>query len=139
FRLYEWRWTVTWRREFGRIAAANAAFALLFAAGLYLSFRDVPRLLFAYYAPLAFLIVLANHLIVRTVTAALPQQRTAVRIAIVGTGRIAGVLADRIAQRSRTWPPTKVVGFISTGAAPGPDGPLQFPILGRIDDLAGLI
>ena len=66
FHLYEWRWTVTWRREFGRIAAASAAFALLFAAGLYLSFRDVPRLLFVYYAPLALLAILATHLIVRT-------------------------------------------------------------------------
>lgn len=137
FRLYEWRWTVTWRREAGRIMASCASFALLFAAGLYLSFRDVPRLLFIYYAPLALLVILANHLIVRQAAALLPW-RTTVRIAIVGTGRIAGVLANRIARRSRSWPPTLVVGFIASepGSA---EAPLPFPLLGDVQHLEALL
>jgi exopolysaccharide biosynthesis polyprenyl glycosylphosphotransferase len=139
FRLYEWRWTVTLRREAGRILASCASFTLLFAAGLYLSFREVPRLLFIYYAPLAFLVIMANHLIVRQVAASLPWRGT-VRIAIVGTGRIAGVLASRIARRSRSWPPTVVVGFIASPIAPEADaGPLPFPILGAVGAIEPLI
>jgi len=139
FRLYEWRWTVTWRREAGRILASCASFALLFAAGLYLSFREVPRLLFIYYAPLAFLVIMASHLIVRQVAAIMPWHNT-VRIAIVGTGRIAGVLASRIARRSRSWPPTVVVGFIDSSTVPEVDrAPLPFPILGGVGAIEALL
>lgn len=139
FRLYEWRWTVTWRRESGRILASCASFALLFAAGLYLSFREVPRLLFVYYAPLAFLVIMASHLIVRQVAAIMPWHNT-VRIAIVGTGRIAGVLASRIARRSRSWPPTVVVGFIGSPTAPETDAePPPFPLLGEVGAIEALL
>lgn len=120
FRVYEWRWTVTWRREFGRIMAASAGFALLFAAALYLSFRDIPRLLFAYYTPLVLLTVLASHVIVRNAPTLLPGRKPMVRIGIVGTGRVARSLGDRLTDRSQSWPPTTVVGYITTpGSAPG--------------------
>ena len=99
----------------------------------------MPRLLFVYYTPLAFLAVLATHLIIRTVTAALPWRRATVRIAVVGTGRIASVLADRIAQRSRTWPPTEVLGFVGTKSAPDEGTRLHFPILGNVEQLERLI
>ncbi len=139
FRLYEWRWTVTWRGELGRITASVGGFALLFAAALYLSFRDVPRLLFVYYAPLTLLVILATHLLVRRATAALSRRGATVRIAIIGTGRLAAVLAERLAQRSRAWPPTTVVGFIAAdGVGDQPEG-LPFPILGQVGQLIPII
>ena len=139
FRLYEWRWTVTWRGELGRIAASVGGFALLFAAALYLSFRDVPRLLFVYYAPLTLLIILATHLLVRRATAILSRRGTTVRIAIVGTGRLAAVLAERLAQRSRAWPPTTVVGFIATDGLSGHPAELPYPILGQAGRLTPIL
>ena len=138
FHLYEWRWTVTWRRELGRITAACAGFSLLFAAGLYLSFRDVPRLLFAYYAPLALMAILATHLIVRSAPTFLPWQQATVRIAIVGTGRIARVLAGRLAHRSSSWPPTTVVGFVAADAQ-GRLPEHSAPLLGTIPELTQII
>ncbi len=140
FRLYEWRWTVTWRGELARITAASAGFALLFAATLYLSFRDVPRLLFLYYAPLAAMTILATHVIVRQVTIALPSPQLAVRVVVVGTGRMAVVLATRIAQRPHPWPPVTIVGFISTaGGEEKGHETLPFPILGDIEHFADTI
>ena len=139
FRLYEWRWTVTWRGELGRIAASIGGFALLFAAALYLSFRDVPRLLFVYYAPLALMVVLATHLLVRRATAALSRRGATVRIVIVGTGRLAAVLAERLAQRSRAWPPTSVIGFIATDGLSGQPEGLPFPILGQSAQVTQLL
>lgn len=139
FRLYEWRWTVSWRGELGRITAAVAGFGLLFAAALYLSFRDISRLLFLYYTPLAYLAVLLTHLAVRGLTPLLSRQATAVRIAIVGTGRVAGVLADRLAQRSHPWPRSTIVGFIATGGRAGEEADLPFPLLGRLGELSALL
>jgi len=139
FHLYEWHWTVTWRSEMARITAASAAFALLFAAGLYLSFRDVPRLLFVYYAPLVLLAVLAIRLLVRLLPTLLPWQQMTVRIAIVGTGRIAQVLGGRLSHRSRSWPPTIVVGFIDTASETLGADRSSLTIIGAVSEIEQII
>ena len=62
FNLYQWRWTVHLASEVARIVTSVSGFALLLAAVLYLSFREVPRLLFLYDVPLTYCLSLRWYL-----------------------------------------------------------------------------
>src|SRR5687767_14539896 len=48
FRLYDWHWLLNLRSEFGRLILSAGGTTLLVAGGLYLTYRDISRLLFLY-------------------------------------------------------------------------------------------
>src|SRR3712207_396741 len=49
FRLYEWHWLLNLRSEYLRLLLAVGGTTTLLASVLYLTYRDVPRLLFGYF------------------------------------------------------------------------------------------
>lgn len=112
----------------GRLVAAVAVSTLILAGTLYLSFRDVSRLLFVYFASLDLLLLLSFHLAVRTLLHLRAPQRVT-RVLLVGAGRLGRHVAEEIAQRA--WGGLLVVGYLDDDRdkqAAGVDG---LPVFGR--------
>ncbi len=97
-----------------RATGVSIAVAALFAGALYLTFRDVSRLLFAYFFVLSTLGVIAVRLILTSLVRwAIPMQQ---RVAVVGTGPVARTIAHSL--RRARWgsiPRSQLVGFIDAG------------------------
>ena len=96
-----------------RAALVSLAVAALFAGALYLTFRDVSRLLFGYFFVFSTLGLVGVRLLLTAIVRwAVPMDQ---RVAIIGTGPVARTIAHSL-RRSR-WgsiPRTRLVGFIQT-------------------------
>ncbi len=112
----------------GRLLAAVGLAVLAFAGVLYLSFRDISRLQFVYFAGLDLVLLLAFHLFVRFTLRVRRQYGKHRRILIVGSG----IDAERLVREfeRRPWVGVQVVGY--TSDAPLDNGELA--ILGGIVD-----
>ena len=109
----------------GRLIAAVALAALVFAGLLYLSFRDVSRLQFLYFVAFDLLALLGYHLCVR---ASVRHQRYGWqrRVLLVGGGPAAQRLAEEFARQQ--WAGVQVVGCTSDEAPAGEAMPLLGPV-----------
>jgi exopolysaccharide biosynthesis polyprenyl glycosylphosphotransferase len=137
FRLYEWHWLLNLRSEFGRLILSAGGTTLLVAGGLYLTYRDVSRLLFLYFVGLMFATNGLGRIAVRALLRWRGGDRATVRIAFVGGGRSTASLAGRLLAESRRWPPIAIVGYV---ADPGQEGTRQeIPPLGTIAELPELV
>jgi exopolysaccharide biosynthesis polyprenyl glycosylphosphotransferase len=99
-----------------RAVVVSAAVAALFAGALYLTFRDVSRLLFAYFFVLTTLGLIGVRLLLTGIVRwAVPMEQ---RLAVVGTGPVARTIAHSL-RRSRfgSIPRTRLVGFIQADDA----------------------
>jgi exopolysaccharide biosynthesis polyprenyl glycosylphosphotransferase len=137
FRLYEWHWFLNLRSEFGRLLLAVGGTATLLASGLYLTYRDVPRLLFIYFVILILALNGLGRLTLRGLFKARLGERAAIRIVIVGGGRVAQSLAGRLEAEANRWPPLRVLGVVADPEQRHELGPLR--LLGAIDDLEALV
>jgi exopolysaccharide biosynthesis polyprenyl glycosylphosphotransferase len=133
FRLYEWHWLLNLRSEFGRLLLSVGGTTLLVAGGLYLTYRDVSRLLFLYFVVLMLATTGLGRVALRVALRLLAQDRAAVRILFVGGGRAAIALAGRLRAAPNRWPPLVVVGCVAD-----PDQPTEarsLPRLGTLDQI----
>lgn len=137
FRLYEWHWLLNLRSEVGRLLLSAGGTTLLVAGGLYLTYRDVSRLLFLYFVALMFGINGLGRVALRGLLRWGGHDRATVRIVFVGGGRPTASLAGRLLAEPRRWPPIVVVGFVA-----GPEQEVveqEIPRLGTIDELPELV
>ncbi|HEX3245392.1 MAG TPA: hypothetical protein VHX16_08305, partial [Chloroflexota bacterium] len=97
-----------------RAVTVSFAVAALFAAALYLTFRDVSRLLFGYFFIFSTLGLIGVRLILTaSVRWAIPIDQ---RVAIVGTGPVARTIAHSLRRSRRgSIPRSRLVGFINAG------------------------
>ncbi len=111
----------------GRLIAAVALAALVFAGLLYLSFRDVSRLQFLYFVACDLVVLLAYHLCVRATTR---RQRNGWRrrVLLAGGGPAAARLAEEFARRP--WAGVQVVGCTSDEPIDG----TAIPVLGPVEE-----
>jgi exopolysaccharide biosynthesis polyprenyl glycosylphosphotransferase len=116
-------------RLIGAVAIASASFAGL----LYLSFRDVSRLQFLYFAALNLFALLVVHLVVRSVLTYRNRRTLQRRALVVGDSNAAVRLAEEFARRP--WTGMAVVGYTSESF----DAPTAVPRLGTINDTQRLI
>ncbi|MFN0072617.1 MAG: sugar transferase [Chloroflexota bacterium] len=97
-----------------RATGVSMIVAALFAGALYLTFRDVSRLLFGYYFVFSTVGLISVRVVLTgLVRWAIPMEQ---RVAIVGTGPVARTIAHSL-RRSR-WgsiPRTRLIGFIQAG------------------------
>jgi exopolysaccharide biosynthesis polyprenyl glycosylphosphotransferase len=120
----------------GRLMVAIATATLVLAGALYLSYRDVSRLLFVYFAVFDLTLLLALHLLVwaglRTRGSASPG-----RVLIVGAGRLGRYVSAEIAGRSHGA--LLVAGYLDDDRdkrAAGVDG---LPVFGRTVDIVPVV
>lgn len=136
FRLYEWHWLLNLRSEFGRLLLSAGGTGLLVAGGLYLTYRDVSRLLFVYFVALMLATNGFGRILLRLVLRWW-RDDASVRIIFVGAGRVTASLARRLLAEANGWPPLSVVGFVVD-----PDLemiPQAIPRLGTLAELPELI
>ena len=117
----------------GRLIAAVALAALAFSGMLYLSFRDVSRLQFVYFAASNFLTLLLLHLLVRGYIHSRQHRGWQRRVLLVGDEPTGQLLAQEFVRR--TWAGIHVVGYTSNT----PMAHTNVPLLGTIDDTVRLV
>lgn len=129
-RLQEELWTI--------MVATSTATAVL-AGVLYLSFRQVPRLLFVYFFcfDLAFLLAyrIALRLFLRFQAGGQPAPE---RILIVGAGKVGREVAERIAG-PHGWVGSEVVGFLDDDTAKQGQVLAGKPVLGTLDSITEVV
>ncbi len=124
-----------WRRPLSRellqtvFAIGFSAFVL--AGVLYLSFRDVPRLLFIYFAGLDVVLLVLLRIVLDLVRGTHWSRRPAARILILGAGKTGQDLANRICLDRRSG--VEVIGFLDDNPGPATINGIQ--MLGRLDDV----
>ena len=132
-RLYEWHWLLNLRSEFGRLLLSAGGATLIVAGGLYLTYRDLSRLLFLYFVILMFAANGCGRIALRAVLRWRVSDRANVRILFVGGGRATASLAERLLAAPNRWPPIVIVGFV---AAPGEEVVCRtLPRLGSLEEL----
>ena len=141
FRLYEWHWLLNLRSEYLRLLLAVGGTTTLLASVLYLTYRDVPRLLFGYFVLLTLALNWGSRLLLRAFLHARLGGAVAVRIVLVGGGRVAESLALRLAGEADRWPPTRVLGVVADGDAPADEEETiaALPRLGALDQLEAVL
>ncbi len=117
----------------GRLFAAVALSSLTFAGLLYLSFRDVSRLQFLYFAIGDLVALLVLHLMIRSYIRYRSQTGLQRRVLLVGTTLAGQQLAHEFARHP--WTGLRVVGY--TGDELLPDG--NIPRLGPIEATARIV
>jgi len=121
--------------EFQAVIMAIVFALLIFAGTLYLSFREVSRLLFVYFVLLDVLFLLAWRVIARLLWR-LFRTRGAFerRVAIAGAGKVGHRIAAAI--REYGWTGLTLVGYLDDGPRATENG---LPLLGTLDDAPHII
>jgi exopolysaccharide biosynthesis polyprenyl glycosylphosphotransferase len=140
-------WTITFRQlsaynpnrvlraanEMQTVLAAVAVSTLLLAGALYLSYRDLSRLLFVYFFSLDILSIVLFRVVARLVFKALGVRRAAAqRILLVGAGDVGRQTAALLDERQ--WMGLQVVGFLDDDLHKVGQLAGGFPVLGTLDD-----
>jgi len=117
---------------------AASASTLVFAGALYLSFREVPRLLFFYFYVTDLVLLFASRLLLRLLWSIMSEQEQRVsKVLIVG----AGDLGQNIALQAREyhWTGLRLEGYVDD--APQKQGETfeGIPVLGTLDQALSII
>lgn len=120
-----------------RVVVAIAVATLVFAGALYLSFRLVPRLLFAYFFLLDLVLLVGYRLVIHRVFGRARAELDTVRVLIVGAGKVGRQVARAIGQRERSG--LRAIGFLD-------DDPLKqgstaegLPVLGTLAEASQVV
>lgn len=117
----------------GRLVGAVVLSSASFAGLLYLSFRDISRLQFIYFALLNLAVLLLFHLLVRVVVQMRRQAGEQHRVLVIGDALVGQQFATEFERRP--WTGLRVVGYVSDQ----PDRASRLAHLGLVDDLPAII
>jgi exopolysaccharide biosynthesis polyprenyl glycosylphosphotransferase len=116
------------------LVLAVATAGLVFAGVMYFTYRDLPRLLVAYFVGLDLAILAGIRLLLGLVVQSLRNRGQPLsRVLLVGTGDEAAMAAEALASRL-SW--VRVVGCADSRAT---SGPLGLPVLGTLADVPALV
>ena len=121
--------------EFQTVFVANCFACLTFAGTLYLTFRQVSRLLFIYFAVLNMVFLLLWRVIARALFRlcngrSFPERR----VLVVGAGELGQLISATI--REYAWTGLKLVGYLDDDRAKRNNG---LPVLGTLDDARRIV
>jgi exopolysaccharide biosynthesis polyprenyl glycosylphosphotransferase len=121
--------------EFQSVVVANSFASLVFAGFLYLTYRDVSRLLFVYFAVLSITALLAWRVVARAAFRlsnghSFPERR----VIIIGAGDLGRKIAVTI--EDYRWTGLTLVGYLDDDPAKRGNG---LPVLGGLDDVARIV
>ena len=121
--------------EFQAVIVASLFASLAFAGFLYLSFREVSRLLFIYFAVLNVVALLAWRVIARVVFRLRgPRDYPERRVIVVGAGDLGHRIAATI--REYSWTGLTLVGYLDDDPRKQNNG---LPVLGMLDEARQII
>jgi exopolysaccharide biosynthesis polyprenyl glycosylphosphotransferase len=133
--IYDPRRTYKAVDEFQNVLVANSFATLIFAGTLYLTFREVSRLLFVYFSVLSTAFLLAWRAVARVAFRlanghSLPRQK----VLIAGAGELGHRIAAAI--REYRWTGLALVGYLDDRPRRQDDG---LPVLGTLDDAGEIV
>ncbi len=136
--VYHPRQTLHVLDEIQRLLVANGLAALAFAGILYMTVREVPRLLYVYFVVFHTALLLTHRLALRgAFRLAGPRQRDVERVLVVGAGPLGREVARRV--RHLKWAGLHLVGFVDTDPARVGQTVEGVPILGQMNDLIQVV
>ncbi len=121
--------------EFQSVIVANCFAALVFAGTLYLTFREVSRLLFVYFAVLSMAALLLWRVVARAAFRlfngrSFPERR----VLVVGAGELGHRISATI--REYAWTGLTLVGYLDDDPGKRDNG---LPVLGTLDDVRRIV
>ena len=136
--IYEPRKTLRVHEELQRIIWGSGMASLVFAGLLYMTVRDLPRLLFIYFVVLNTLLILLHRSVLRAAFRyAGPRLRDTERVLIAGAGRLGQEVARRV--RELEWTGLHLVGFVDDDVQKQGKVIEGVPVLGRLSDIVQVI
>lgn len=124
--------------ELQRIVVAQGMATLVFAGALYLSFRDVPRLLFVYFFIFDLIALVGLRLLMRFVYR-IPGSRTdsTTKVLVIGAGKVGQEVARMI--NGRAWFGLRAIGYLDDDPEKIGTNPEGIPVLGVLDKASKVI
>ncbi len=129
--VYDFRKNLRLVDELERTLVATGMATLVFAGALYLSFRDVPRLLFGYFFVLDLVALIGLRLVMRLAFAARGARADrATKVLIIGAGKVGREVARMISERQ--WSGLRAIGYLDDDPEKGDTRPEGLPVLGTL-------
>jgi len=136
--VYDARKTVRLVDELQRVLVATAMATLVFAGALYLSFRDVPRLLFIYFFIFDLAALVGFRLLMRLVLLlAEGKTGTTTKVLIVGAGRVGEEVAHTIGELE--WPGLRAIGYLDDDPDKKSTKLEGLPVLGTLTEASQIV
>ncbi len=136
--VYEPRKTLRVHEELQRVVFAAGISAMVFAGLLYMTLRDLPRLLFVYFVMLNTALLLVHRSGLRAAFRyAGPRLRDTERVIIVGAGTLGREVARRV--RELEWTGLHLVGFVDDDVQKQGQVIEGVPVLGRLGDIVQVV
>ncbi len=129
----------TWRvvGELQAIVTGVGLASLVLAGVLYLSYREVPRRLFLYFATFDLLLLVAFHLTLRVILRRTNGHRRVPRVLIVGAGKVGREVAARL--RETSWHGCHLIGYVDDDPAKQGRELAGATVLGTVRDVPRLV
>lgn len=117
--------------EFQRLVVAIGFSVLVLAGALYLTYREVSRLLFGYFALLDVAMLLGFRILLRLAIRLAGERRHGEeRVLIIGAGKVGQEVAERV--RRRGWAGLELVGYLDDDPAKQGQVFQDAPVLGTL-------
>ncbi|MBI3978827.1 MAG: sugar transferase [Chloroflexi bacterium] len=138
FPIYGRRQLTRFRYEIRTLLAATGTATLVFAGALYLSFRDLPRLLFIYFFIVDASALVLARVVRRDLIPWLFHRPVQVRrVLIVGAGKVGTDLAERI--DGHRWSGLELVGFLDDDPAKRGQEIAGHPVFASLPDAVWVV
>jgi exopolysaccharide biosynthesis polyprenyl glycosylphosphotransferase len=119
--------------EFQRLVVAIGFSVLVLAGALYLTYREVSRLLFAYFALLDGAMLLGFRVLLRAAIRLAGERRHGEeRVLVIGAGKVGQEVGERV--RKRSWAGLDLVGYLDDDPAKQGQVFHGAPVLGTLAD-----
>jgi exopolysaccharide biosynthesis polyprenyl glycosylphosphotransferase len=129
----------TLMQELQAVATAIMISTATLAGVLYLSYRDVPRLVFIYFFLFDAIALLGFRILSRLVFQVRAGRVQDVReLLILGAGKV-GMNLARAIRSDRGWPAASIIGFLDDDPQKIGTAPLGIPVLGGLDMVCELV
>jgi exopolysaccharide biosynthesis polyprenyl glycosylphosphotransferase len=135
--VYDVRYRPSLIEQLERGIVAISVATLVFAGALYFTFRDVPRLLFAYFFLLDLLLLVGLRLIVPFLLGRARGESHTIRVLIVGAGKVGQQVAQAIKRRESSG--FKAVGYLDDDPDKQGTKPGGLPVLARLSEASTVI
>jgi len=135
--VYDLRHTPGLTEQLERVIVAVSVATLVFAGALYFTFRDVPRLLFAYFFLLDLLLLVSLRLILPFILGRTRGESGTIRVLIVGAGKVGQQVAQTINRHDATG--LKTVGFLDDDSRKQGTMPSGVPVLGKPSEASSIV
>lgn len=135
--VYDLRYRPSLTEQMQRVIVGVSVSTLVFAGALYFTFREVPRLLFAYFFFLDLLLLAGLRVIVPFILGHTRAESQTIRVLIVGAGKVGQQVARTVNRHEGSG--LKAVGYLDDDPRKQGTKPEGVPVLGRPSEASTVV